>query len=132
MVDQRCTSCCQIQMLSGGSMWRIDTSAENARATWPDQDDRSQLFAPRKAFRKMRVMVDAELVAPEPTWPPSAPRDLLGGLIEHELVETYRYSDGGPHQQCWLLPLNRTSAGLGSGDRGRSKAVGVDGSQNHA
>jgi hypothetical protein len=54
----------------------------------------SELFSAGHSLRKMRVMADAELLGGVPG--SGAVEDLLAGLLTHEDVQLWRYSDNGP------------------------------------
>jgi len=64
---------------------------------WPDPDENvgSHLFAPRPAFRKLVVMIDAELLT-DVRSTPLAKDELLSDLLESRLIDLYRYADDGP------------------------------------
>jgi hypothetical protein len=66
---------------------------------WPEVSEHRReryLYAGRRPFRKMRVMVDFELLEAAPPQEAPTARQLLTELLEHELVSTFRYADGGP------------------------------------
>jgi hypothetical protein len=66
---------------------------------WPERGrplEAARLFEPRPAFRKIRIMIDADQLA---SWTPgSVPtkEGLLTDLCGHGLVSLLRYSDAGP------------------------------------
>lgn len=55
----------------------------------------TELFKVGQTLRKLRVMVDADLLE-GPTSAVPTPIDLLGGLLTHDDIEVWRYADGGP------------------------------------
>ena len=66
---------------------------------WPDIDRRQglQLYGGRRPFRKIRVMVDNELLDATPVGQaPATERQLLTELLVHELVRLIKYADDGP------------------------------------
>ncbi|MEX2622358.1 MAG: hypothetical protein WD651_01365 [Acidimicrobiia bacterium] len=78
--------------------------------TWPAEpsDTATHLFAGRTPFRKVRVMVDADLLEkPEPPKPPTK-KHLLSDLLEIGLVELFRYADNGPRPE--VSPMVKTDS----------------------
>lgn len=76
----------------------VTSSRRTNRADWPSDDLKTgHLFAARTRFRRLIVVVDAELLeAPaEPTAGITRPQ-LLGELLDNDLIRTFRYSDDGP------------------------------------
>jgi hypothetical protein len=68
--------------------------------TWPEQLKPYQqlsgaLFEERPALRKLVVLVDAELLAPDSDVTIS-PHALLTGLLTHSYLEVFHYQDNGP------------------------------------
>lgn len=66
---------------------------------WPEVSEHRReqhLYAGRRPFRKMRVMVDFALLEAAPEREAPTDRQLLTELLEHELVSTFRYADDGP------------------------------------
>jgi hypothetical protein len=72
---------------------RLNPSSLSPQAGIPGKD--SSLFASRSSLRKLRVLVDAELLdLLEMT---TISSDLiLAGLLTHPLISLYRYADDGP------------------------------------
>src|SRR6266487_809780 len=54
----------------------------------------SELFKPAHSLRKMRVMADAELLSGDPD--ALTIENTLAGLLTHEDIQFWRYSDDGP------------------------------------
>jgi hypothetical protein len=74
---------------------------------WEDSDGHGKyLFDARKPYRKIVVMVDADLM-PEAPSPPSGKitkQEILTDLLRHDLVRLYRYADDGPPPGVPALP----------------------------
>jgi hypothetical protein len=78
---------------------RLDTRNERTlRGQRPQESTSlriSSLYAGRKRFRRLRLMVDADLLGE--TQGGEAPASgIVGGLMDHPLLEVFRYRDGGP------------------------------------
>lgn len=54
------------------------------------------LFVPRPAFRKLRVVIDAEVLARAIAPGASDPDALFASLVHHKYVSLLRYADAGP------------------------------------
>lgn len=94
---------------------RLDLTAlgRTHNAQWFDGGaDASHLFAGRKSFRKIVVMIDAELIDDHRGHVPASKRQLLSGLLHHDLVRLYRYADDGPSPD---VPVLRGIPGLYEG-----------------
>src|SRR4051794_35125775 len=66
---------------------------------WPGIDVRQglHLYGGRRPFRKIRVMVDNELLDATPVGQaPATERQLLTELLAHELIRLIKYADDGP------------------------------------
>ena len=87
---------------------RLDLTSDGRlhQREWADPGaSRSHLLDPRKPFRKIVVMVDSELMDVGLT--PSqglTKRQLLLGLLQHNLVRLYRYADDGPPPEAPAMP----------------------------
>ena len=55
-----------------------------------------ELYVGRTPLRKIRIMVDAELLTSGTVSDEMSPRELMTDLLDHELVSTFRYADSGP------------------------------------
>lgn len=69
------------------------------RATdWPVPDNRlgRRLYAGRMPYRKMVILVDADVLETGLTIVDPSQRQLLTDLLDHELLQVYRYADDGP------------------------------------
>lgn len=89
---------------------RLDMTSERRHDdVWPEPDGPNRrnayLFAGRKPYRKLRVMVDFDLLTANDSVFVTT-EDLVTELLGHPLVELFRYSDTGP------------PAGLAPGDGG--------------
>jgi len=65
---------------------------------WPTEHQRRSdpLFSPRNPYRKIVVMVDADLLEVPAPRIPRTKAHLLSGLLQDDLVRLYRYADTGP------------------------------------
>ncbi len=78
---------------------RLDlrTDGRLHRAEWVDSEtNASHLFAARKPYRKIVVMVDDDVLASSNGSTGLSKASLLADLLDHECVRTYRYADSGP------------------------------------
>jgi len=82
----------RLDLSSGHGRWFVD---------WPDDhsqpfDRNLQLFRRRRPYRKIRVLVDGDLLVDliPPLVP--TPSELLVALLEHPLISSVRYTDDGP------------------------------------
>lgn len=77
---------------------QLTNSGRVSSPVWPDpdRDDGSHLFSARKAYRKVVVMVDADLLAPQRGALPGSKAELLTALLDSPLVRLFRYADDGP------------------------------------
>lgn len=80
------------------SLPRLNSSPHTtpAGSTWPLTESglTTPLFVGRREFRKLVVMLDAEILGDE-NWP-WGKEQLLAGLLTHDVVTVVRYSDTGP------------------------------------
>ena len=91
---------------------RLDVTSDGrvAKPEWPASDldgtrSRSHLFVARKSFRKIVVMIDAEVMdADVPWWPALTKHGRLVDLFQHDLVCLDRYADDGPPAEVQPLP----------------------------
>lgn len=77
---------------------RLDVSNPTAREKWPVDDNpfrKRHLFAGRKRFRKLQVMIDAALLTTHETLPETQ-AELLAELLDDPLIDVIRYADEGP------------------------------------
>jgi hypothetical protein len=86
---------------------RLDFSAlaSTQSAEWPESPNRVHSpFQPRASLRKLRLLVDVDVLTDDGTDPYSHAR-LLAGLLRHPLLDTCRYSDDGPPANAlWVQP----------------------------
>jgi hypothetical protein len=69
----------------------------DSRATWPEtpRRDLGAPFASRPTFRRLRALVDDDLI--NPVGPNEISQaSLLAGLLSHQFVTIYRHADNGP------------------------------------
>lgn len=74
----------------------------------------TELFKVDKTLRRLRVVVDADLLA-GPVPAALTPIGLLGGLLTHDDLEVWRYADGGPPPGIPELPVPWSDAGYAIG-----------------
>ncbi|MGQ0617347.1 MAG: hypothetical protein ACT4PW_10215 [Acidimicrobiia bacterium] len=78
---------------------RLDlrTDGRLHRAEWVDSEtNASHLFAARKPYRKIVVMVDDDVLASSNGSTGLSKASLLADLLDDECVRMYRYADNGP------------------------------------
>jgi hypothetical protein len=72
---------------------KINDDGRTHRPQWPDERHGRRdhhLYEARHPFRRMRVMVDYDVLTKH-----DAPEcDLLAGLLQHPLVSSFKYADG--------------------------------------
>lgn len=66
-------------------------------ADWPSSPKKvSEIFESRKAYRKLRVMIDSHLIPTEHKGEVPTRELLLLNLLNNDLINYYRYADEGP------------------------------------
>lgn len=102
---------------------------EDLRPQWPSNPDRSaEIYQGRHPLRRLKVMVDADLVD-QPAQPGRIGEQamLLGELLRHPLIRSQRYRDDGPPPHVipdpavtrvkvyegWAVASDRNSQGCG-------------------
>lgn len=98
--------------------FKKNTSLSRMRkAEWPDSPDRgNEIFEPRHAYRKLKVVVDAHLLGNNASEDTILTKELLlENLLDNDLIKAYRYADTGPPEElepivlekdAWLLRHN--------------------------
>ena len=79
------------------------------KAEWPDSPEGgSDIFEPRHAYRKIKVVVDAHLLKSDYSEDAALSKELLlENLLAADLIKTYRYADNGPPEEVEPIVLEK-------------------------
>lgn len=79
------------------------------KAEWPDPPEGvSDIFEPRQAYRKLRVVVDAHLLRSDYSKDTALSKELLlENLLAADLIKAYRYADNGPPEEVRPIALDK-------------------------